>query len=85
MTSDEESDFPAPSQYGKNQGPTPKSRALSDLYVYQISDVVPCHPLHVGAECLPADPDLRRSPIQGSDHGFLRWHALASDGRKQHY
>lgn len=33
------------------------------------------------AECLRADPDLRRRPLQGPDLGFPGWRALAPDGR----
>jgi hypothetical protein len=43
--------------------------------------VVICQPLHVEAERLRTDPDLRRSPAQGADLGLPRWHALAPDGR----
>ncbi|MFJ7770893.1 CPCC family cysteine-rich protein [Streptomyces sp. NPDC097107] len=43
--------------------------------------MVVCQPLHVEAECLRTDPDLRRSLPQGSDLEFPRWRALATDGR----
>lgn len=43
-----------PSQHdpstGKTKGPTPKSRTLSDLHVYLISDVVIRQPLHIEPE-----------------------------------
>lgn len=38
-------------------------------------------PDELAAECLRADPDLRRSPTQSPDLGISCWHALAPDGR----
>jgi hypothetical protein len=46
----------------KTKGPTPKSRALSDLGVCQISDVVICQRLHVEAE-FDHDTTRRRRPV----------------------
>lgn len=50
-----------PSQHGKKtKSPTPKSRALPDLHVCQISDVVIRQPLHVEAEYLRQSSHLRK-------------------------
>jgi hypothetical protein len=70
-----------PRTVGTGRGPTPKSRTPCDLYVCQISDAVMCHPLHIEAERLRADPDLRRNLSQGPDLRIRRLAALTPDGR----